>query len=172
VAASLLPIGVPAPEFDIPMPDGTTWPTSYFRGKKRLVLVFYPGDFTPICTAQLCALRDHWNQIQEHDALVVGINPAKPSKHRLFAAKFSFPFPLISDWGHKIAKAYGCCGWFGMNKRTVYIVDKRGLIAYACRGNPNVAELLQALHSLHDEPPYTSAQNGAVPSQTAQMPEP
>ncbi|CCW34101.1 Peroxiredoxin [Chthonomonas calidirosea] len=172
MASTLLPIGVPAPVFDILMPDGTAWPTSYFQGKKRLVLVFYPGDFTPICTAQLCLLRDHWNQLLEHDALVVGINPAKPSKHRLFAEKFAFPFPLISDQGHKIAKAYGCCSWFGINRRTVYIVDKKGLIAYACRGNPNIAELLQVLRSLHDEPPYASAHNGMVSTHTAQIPDP
>ncbi|CEK14609.1 Peroxiredoxin [Chthonomonas calidirosea] len=172
MASTLLPIGVPAPVFDILMPDGTAWPTSYFQGKKRLVLVFYPGDFTPVCTAQLCLLRDHWNQLLEHDALVVGINPAKPSKHRLFAEKFAFPFPLISDQGHKIAKAYGCCSWFGINRRTVYIVDKKGLIAYACRGNPNIAELLQVLRSLHDEPPYASAHNGMVSTHTAQIPDP
>lgn len=157
--SKLLSIGAEAPDIYIPLSDDEIVLLSQLRGRKRVVLVFYPGDFTPVCTSQLCAFRDSWAQLQEHDALVVGINPGGTAKHKRFSATFGFPFPLLSDNGGKIAKAYACRGWFGMNRRTVYVVDKNGRIAYSARGNPPITEILQVLHSLQDEP-YPVAHNG------------
>jgi peroxiredoxin Q/BCP len=153
--SNLIPVGQQAPDFTAPLSDGATLTLSSLRGLQRVVLVFYPGDNTPVCTAQLCALRDHWVHFQAQDTLVYGVNPAGVAGHARFAANHGFPFPLIADLGAQIAAAYGCRLIFGLVKRTVYVVDRLGRIAYAQRGNPAPAEVLQALEHLHDDPAPT-----------------
>ncbi len=147
----LIPIGQQAPDFTAPLSDGSSLTLSALRGDKRVVLVFYPGDNTPVCTSQLCALRDTWNEFQARDTAVYGVNPAGAERHAGFAARHSFPFPLIVDVGGKIAAAYGCRMLFGLIRRTVYVVDRQGRVAYTERGNPSPSEVLRALTQLHDD---------------------
>ena len=147
----LIPVGQQAPDFTASLSDGTSVSLSALRGERRVVLVFYPGDNTPVCTAQLCALRDTWSLFQAHDTVVYGVNPAGAEGHARFAAKHSFPFPLIADADSKIAATYGCRMMFGLVKRTVYVVDRQGTIVYAQRGNPTPVEILQALEHLRDD---------------------
>jgi len=148
--ADLIPVGQAAPDFTAPTSDGKTVHLAELRGQKRVVLVFYPGDYTPVCTAQLCSFRDNWDALQAEDTVVYGVNPAKQEKHAGFAAKFQLPFPLIVDTDSAIAGSYGCRALFGIVKRTVYVLDRNGKVAWVKRGNPAPDEVLQALHALKD----------------------
>jgi len=148
--SNLILVGQQAPDFTAPLSDGTSVSLSALRGERRVVLVFYPGDNTSVCTAQLCALRDAWSHFQACDTLVFGVNPAGAEKHARFAAKHIFPFPLIADTRGRIAAEYGCRMMFGLVKRTVYVVDRQGLIIYARRGNPPPTEILQAVEHPRD----------------------
>lgn len=142
--SELIPIGDAAPDFTAAGSDGSSVQLSALRGRKRVVLVFYPGDNTPVCTAQLCAFRDSWEALQAEDTVVYGINPAGEAKHARFAERQQFPFPLLADEGGKIAALYGCRGLFGFVKRTVYGIDEEGRVVFAQRGNPPPLDVLRA----------------------------
>jgi|SRR5579871_726524 len=146
----LIPIGTRAPDFTADASDGKTVALAALRGQKRVVLVFYPGDNTPGCTAQLCAIRDSWAGFQAEEIAVYGVNPASAQKHVRFVARQGFPFPLLVDTGNRIAAAYGCrYPLFGIVKRTVYGIDKQGRVIYAQRGAPAPREILAAFAALN-----------------------
>ena len=148
----MIKVGEIAPDFTARLSDNSSLTLSAFRGASRVVLVFYPGDNTPTCTSQLCALRDTWPDFQTLHTRVYGVNPAGEERHSRFAARNRFPFPLIVDTGGKVAAAYGCRMMFGLIKRTVFMVDRQGRIAYARRGNPSPDELLKVLARVDDGP--------------------
>ena len=151
VRSNLISVGDPAPDFTAALSDGGSITLSNCRARQRVVLVFYPGDNTPGCTAQLCALRDDWSQIATAGAAVYGVNPAGVARHAQFAERYRLPFPLIVDQGGDIASAYGCRMLFGLLiRRTVYIVDGQGRVAFAQRGAPAPETLLRVLHELQD----------------------
>lgn len=151
-SADLIPLGRAAPDFTANTSDNKKMRLSDMRGKKRVVLVFYPGDNTPVCTAQLCSFRDHWEALQSENTVVYGVNPATSEAHHAFAEKNRLPFPLLVDVKGEIARQYGCNAPFGLVKRTVYIVDREGRVVWAQRGNPATDEVLKALHTLKDTP--------------------
>ena len=136
-----LPVGSAAPDFETRDDSGSVVKLSALRGK-NVVLVFYPGDNTPVCTAQLCEFRDRWEQAKMRNALVYGVNPKGASSHAGFRAKQHLPFPLLVDEGQKIGAAYHTNGL--MVKRTVYLIGPDGVIRYAKRGKPPVEEVLAA----------------------------
>ncbi len=142
-------IGQTAPDFTAKTSQHKVAHLAEHRNKENVVLVFYPGDNTPLCTAQLCGFRDNYAAVLSYGAIVYGVNPASAEKHAKFAEKHEYPFPLIEDEGGKIAAAYGCKGFLGlMIKRTVYLIDKEGKIRYAERGDPPVSEVLAVLKGL------------------------
>jgi len=144
--SGLVAVGEIAPDFTASTHEGTTVHLSDLRGKQRVVLVFYPGDDTPVCTKQLCELRDDWSALQSADTIVFGVNPANEAKHAQFVAKYQLPFPLLVDVGSRIAADYGCSALFGLLvRRTVYVIDRRGRVIFAQRGKPAVAQLQAAL---------------------------
>lgn len=146
--SNLILPGETAPDFTASSHDGITVHLADLRGKKRVVLVFYPGDDTPVCTKQLCELRDDWGALQTAETVVLGVNPASEVRHAQFAAKYRLPFPLLADAGSRIAAAYGCSALFGLLiRRTVYVIDKRGRVIFAQRGKPAVAVIRAALHT-------------------------
>jgi peroxiredoxin Q/BCP len=147
----LLAIGEDAPEFRVRASNGGDMALAAFRGTKNVVLVFYPGDNTPVCTAQLCGFRDSWDALKSADTVVFGVNPASEVKHGAFVAKHRFPFPLLVDSGSEIAAQYGCRALFGIVKRTVYVIDKAGKIVYAKRGNPAPSEVLTSVVALRND---------------------
>ena len=154
-SSDLIPVGQAAPDFTAVTNEGGTVRLSELRGRKRLVLVFYPGDGTPVCTAQLCAFRDNWSAVQSENAVVYGVNPANRERHSGFASKNGLPFPLLVDTNSEIAGRYGCRALFGIVKRTVYIIDRNGRIVWVQRGNPSPSEILRELHGLKDSSPFT-----------------
>ena len=149
-AAGLISTGTIVSDISMTDSNGQTVRLSDFRGRQRVVLVFYPGDNTPVCTAQLCAFRDDWSRFEAQQTTVFGVNPANEARHKQFAAKHKFPFPLLVDIGGKMAQAFGCRGLFGMIKRTVYAIDKQGRVVYARRGNPQPSEILAVLQNVQD----------------------
>ncbi len=119
-----------APDFTLSDGDGNTWSLSNYIGH-TVVLNFYPGDNTPVCTAQMCSVRDHWSEYQELGAVVVGISTDSAESHKGFAEKHSLPFPLLADTERKVAEMYGFKSWLpGRSARGVVVIDKAGKIAY------------------------------------------
>jgi peroxiredoxin Q/BCP len=136
-----LQVGSQAPDFETRDDSGNAVKLSALKGQ-NVVLVFYPGDNTPVCTAQLCEFRDRWEQAKARNVVVYGVNPGGGSSHAGFRAKQHLPFPLLVDKGQKISEAYHANGL--VVKRTVYLIGPDGLIRYARRGKPPVEEVLAA----------------------------
>lgn len=142
----MLKTGTSAPVFSA---ESTTGPVNLndYLGKKSIVLIFYPGDDTPVCTKQLCAVQDNYADFEKNETVVFGINPAEMSKHKSFADKFGYRFPLVADADGRIRTAYDVGKILGLffQQRIVYVIGKDGKILYAKKGNPPVSELLQAI---------------------------
>jgi peroxiredoxin Q/BCP len=125
-------IGDRAPDFELPGTGGRTYSLSEFLGKP-LVLVFYPGDDTPVCTKQLNAYNDGLDRFEALDAQVVGISAQGIDSHESFSDKHGFAFPLLSDSDKVVAARYGTLGPIGFPRRSVFIIDREGIITYAHR---------------------------------------
>jgi peroxiredoxin Q/BCP len=121
-------LGEPAPDFELEGTDGR-FRLSDHRGA-RVVLLFYPGDNTPVCTRQFCSYRDNAEQLAQLDATIVGISSQSLESHQSFTAKHGLTVPLLADPGSEVAKRYGA--WMRMRgtKRVVVIVDERGRVAH------------------------------------------
>lgn len=144
-------VGDRAPNFVLEDDQGRSFELGEQAGKKVL-LVFYPGDDTPVCTRQLCDYRDGIEAFEGLGVEVVGISGDDGESHRRFRDKYDLPFTLLSDPGLKVAEAYDSKGLLGM-KRSVFLVDEAGVIRY--RHVESVAlfrrsreELLEAIAAL------------------------
>ncbi len=123
-------IGETAPDFTLKDGDGNDWTLSEQRGR-TVVLLFYPGDNTPVCTRQLCSVRDHWGEYQLTGAEVVGISTDSVASHKGFAAEHDLPLRLLSDPGRMVSEMYGMRSWLpGRSARGVVVIDKEGKISY------------------------------------------
>jgi peroxiredoxin Q/BCP len=136
-----LPLGTTAPDFTLQDQDGNSVSLAQHRGK-NVVLVFYPGDDTGVCTKQLCEFRDTWAFAKQKNAVVYGLSPQSTASKAKFRKKYDFPFPLLSDPGQRVGQLYQTRGL--ISKRTVYLIGPDGLIRYAKRGKPEPAEVLAA----------------------------
>ena len=122
--------GEKAPDFSLTDGAGNSWTLSDHRGN-TVVLLFYPGDNTPVCTAQLCSVRDHWSEYQATGAEVVGISTDTVESHKGFAEKNQLPLPLLSDADRKVSEMYDMKSWLpGRSARGVVVIDADGKIAY------------------------------------------
>ena len=127
---SQISTGGDAPDFTLRDAEGQDWSLSGNKGK-TVVLLFYPGDNTPVCTAQLCSVRDHWSEYQATGAEVVGISTDTVESHKGFAEKNRLPLRLLSDLDGKVSASYGMKSWLpGRAARGVVVIDKEGKIAY------------------------------------------
>ena len=123
-------VGRPAPDFTLPDADGGRWRLSDHRGRV-VVLLFYPGDETPVCTRQMCSVRDRWEDYRATGAEVVGISTDTVEKHRQFAANRRLPLRLLSDPEGEVVRLYGVASWIpGRAARAVVVVDPRGLVSH------------------------------------------
>ena len=134
-------VGSIAPDFALTDDAGHQVSLASLRGK-YVLLVFYPRDNTPGCTAQLCQLRDNWDRVRSKNVQVFGVNPGSADSHAGFRRKHELPFPLLVDKGQKVASLYGASGL--VVKRTVYLIGKDGTILFAKRGAPSPDEVLAA----------------------------
>ncbi len=117
-----------APDFELETDDGNTFRLSDHAGQ-RLLLVFYPGDDTPVCTRQLCDYRDGLEAFADLGVEVIGISPDDTQSHRRFRERHDLPFVLLSDPDLEVAARYGCKAVVGM-KRGVFLIDEERVVRY------------------------------------------
>jgi peroxiredoxin Q/BCP len=121
-------VGDLAPDFEL---DGTegTFRLSDHRGE-RVVLLFYPGDFTPVCTRQFCSYAERAEDVSELDAVVVGISAQDLDSHMTFRDAHGIPMPLLADADKEVARTYGVTAPILGTRRAVIVVDEDGRVAH------------------------------------------
>ena len=147
-------VGQLAPDFELPDENGKRHKLSDFRGR-RVVLYFYPADDTTGCTKQACGFRDAYPNIEEQNAVVIGVSPDGAESHRKFKTKYNLPFVLLSDVDHKVLNRYGIWGeksTFGHKSigviRSHFVIDETGRVADAqvkVRATDSVEKALASL---------------------------
>jgi peroxiredoxin Q/BCP len=120
-----------APDFTLKDGNGNDWRLSDQRGKV-VVLLFYPGDETPVCTRQMCSVRDRWEDYRETGAEVVGISSDSVESHRKFAEHHDLPLGLLSDPDREVARRYSALSLIpGRVARSVFVIDAKGILRYS-----------------------------------------
>jgi len=123
-------VGALVPDFTLKDGNGEDWRLSANRGKV-VVLLFYPGDETPICTRQMCSVRDRWEDYSTTGAEVVGISTDSVESHQKFAEHHELPLRLLSDPSAEVAKLYGARSLIpGKVARSVFVIDAKGVMRY------------------------------------------
>jgi peroxiredoxin Q/BCP len=131
-------VGSPAPEFTLAGSDGSEagrrdYSLSEYRGQP-VVLVFYPGDATPVCTRQLNTYTEDIDSFTSAGAQVLAISPQSVASHDDFSCKQGgFAFPLLADTDKAVGEAYGILGPLGFYRRSAFVVDGEGILRYAHR---------------------------------------
>jgi thioredoxin-dependent peroxiredoxin len=120
--------GDPAPDFELQGTNGR-FRLSEHRGE-RVVLLFYPGDETPVCTRQFCSYRDRAEDVDGLDATVVGISAQSVRSHQRFQAHHDLTVPLLADPDRSVARAYGVALPGVGTRRAVFVVDEAGVVRY------------------------------------------
>ena len=126
----MIKAGQQAPEFELPDNNGDIVKLVDFRGKKNVVLFFYPKDFTGGCTAEACSFRDSYEDFTDAGAEVIGISSDDVISHRKFSERYKLPFILLSDKGGKVKKQFGVKDdLFGLLAgRVTFVINKEGKI--------------------------------------------
>ena len=120
-----------APDFTLKDGNGAEWRLSDHRGTV-VVLLFYPGDETPVCTRQMCSVRDRWEDYRATGAEVVGISSDSIESHKKFAEHHELPLRLLSDSDRSVAKLYGAISLLpGRVARSVFVIDANGILRYS-----------------------------------------
>ena len=143
-------VGDKGPEFTLPGTGGRTYSLAEYRGKP-VVLVFYPGDDTPVCTKEMCSVRDHWSDYQASGAEVVGISTDSVESHEKFSDKYSLPLRLLSDEKGEVRDLYRANSLIpGRTGRAEFVIDPEGRLSYKKVRpiglfRPNDEEVLEAI---------------------------
>jgi len=151
-------VGEQAPDFTVLGTDGTeagrrSYSLSEFRGRP-VVLVFYPADHSPVCTAQLTSYSHDIGQFAHLGAQVLALSPQTVAEHEAFAAaNGGFAFPLLEDRDKAVATSYDILGPLGFYRRSIFVLDQIGVIGYAHRATAGLtfrptAEIVEALATL------------------------
>lgn len=144
--------GTIASDFTLPDQDGKWWTLSEEKGK-TVVLLFYPGDNTPVCQKQLCSVRDHWLEYASTGATVIGISTDSIASHKKLREQKYLPLRLLSDALGQVTKMYGVESWIpGHSSRAVIVIDPVGEIRYrkvemVSAFRPNDRDILKAIRS-------------------------
>jgi peroxiredoxin Q/BCP len=151
-----LQVGDTAPDFTAVTDEGKTVRLSDYRGK-RVVLYFYPADDTTGCTTQACSFRDNYLEIEERNAVVLGVSPDGVQSHQKFKTKYNLPFTLLVDEDHSIIDLYGAWGEknnFGKTYmgviRSQVIIDENGKVIdtdYNVKADASYNEAMSALNA-------------------------
>lgn len=127
-----LSVGQPAPDFTLPgIENGVRrdFKLSEYRGRK-VVVAFYPGDDTTVCTKQMCSYRDDFAMFEGVSAVLLGISPQDVDSHEAWAKKRNLQFPLLADTDRAVAKEYGVAAPVIGIRRSVFVVDGEGVLRY------------------------------------------
>src|SRR5438270_5095975 len=123
-------IGDTAPDFTLQDGTGNEWTLGGHRGK-TVVLMFYPGDDTPVCTKEMCSVRDHWSDYQATGAEVVGISTNSVESHEKFSSKYDLPLRLLADEKGEVRDKFGANSLLpGRTARAEFVIDLDGKLAY------------------------------------------
>jgi peroxiredoxin Q/BCP len=144
-------VGDAAPDFELPGSGGKTYKLSDYRGRK-VILAFYPGDFTAVCTRQFCSYRDNDERIKALGAELLGISPQSVDSHERFIAENDLNVPLLADEDRSVAGAYGVAAG-PLVRRAIFLVDEEGVIrhrhvALLSLGYQDIDDLEQAVAAL------------------------
>jgi peroxiredoxin len=154
--ASVPNIGDKAPDFELPDTDMKLHKLSDYRGKKT-ILAFFPAAESPVCTAEMCALRDSIDQLHDLDTNVVGISVDGPFANKFFVQNRHLNFPVLSDYKRDVIKRYGIVMKnlaslkdYDAAKRSVFILNENGNVIYRWVSDspliePNYNEIKDAL---------------------------
>ena len=123
-----LKVGDPAPEFELPGTGDKTYRLADYRGRK-VVLAFYPGDFTTVCTKQFCSYRDQSDKLDDLGADVLGISPQSVDSHERFVEEKRLNVPLLADEDKRVARAYGVLAG-PMVRRAIFVIDEQGIVRH------------------------------------------
>ena len=123
-------VGETAPEFTLPGTGGREYSLSSYRGQP-VVLVFYPGDDSPVCTKQLNSYNNELSAFDNVGAQVLAVSAQDLNSHEDFATKYGFKFPLLADTDKAVANLYGTVGPLGFPRRSVFVIDAEGIVRYA-----------------------------------------
>jgi peroxiredoxin Q/BCP len=141
---SKLKVGDRAPDFSLPGTGGETYRLSDYRGR-NLILAFYPGDGTTVCTRQFCSYRDQGERLEALDAAMLGISPQSIDSHERWVEEQQLNVPLLADEDLAVARSYGVTGWLGplarftelkdapggrYVMRAIFVIDGEGVVRY------------------------------------------
>jgi len=150
----MIAVGEKAPEFEGTLAGGKQLRLRDFRGRRHVILYFFPKDFTPGCTREACSFRDRRGEVAGLDAEIVGVSLDTPEKHASFAEKYQLPYPLISDRSGAIASAFGVArlgGWLP-TRRVTFVIDKQGVVQHVIQSefsiDMHINEALDTLRRL------------------------
>ena len=126
-------VGEEAPDFELPDQHGTPVKLSSFRGAKNVVLVFYPLAFSPVCSGELCAMREDFPEVSRDDVELLTVSVDHMFAHRAWAEQENFQFGLLADfWPHgAVAREYGVFDADrGVALRGTFVIDKAGIVRW------------------------------------------
>lgn len=118
-----------APDFQLPDGNNQIWRLADHRGK-AVALIFYPRDETPVCTKQMCSMRDRWTDYQTTGAEVVALSVASVESHKKFSEHHGLPQTLLADEKGEITRLYEVKSLLGGSQRAVFVIDPQGVIRY------------------------------------------
>ncbi len=158
-----LTVGSKAPDFTLKNHSLEDVSLSDFKGKKNVVLLFFPLVGTSVCEKELCSTRDSMLNYEDLDAQVLAVSVDSPFAQKLWVDKLKFNFPLLSDFNKEVSKTYGTYydvfapgkfDYLGVAKRSAFVIDKDGVIQYAevlenAGEEPNYEKIKETLHGLH-----------------------
>lgn len=128
-----LAIGTQAPEFEVTSSDGRALKSADFRGKKNVVIYFYPQDFTGVCTRETCGFRDMYEDLKSKDTEVIGVSFDDDASHEKFRKEYNVEFALVADTNKELARKFEATSMLGKiigkAARVTYVIDKNGKIA-------------------------------------------
>ena len=148
--AELIEVGGAAPDFELPDQHGKLVRLSQFRGKRPVVIYFYPKDDTTGCTIEACGFRDDFEKFQTTGVEILGISDDSTESHGKFVSKYHLPFTLLSDKGGRVRKLFGVKKSFGVIPgRVTFVIDRAGIVrhVFSSQSKParHVEEALIAL---------------------------
>lgn len=152
-----LKAGDAAPNFTLKNAAGESYSLGDFKGKKNVVVLFFPAVGTSVCEKELCSTRDGMKDYESLDAQVLAISVDGPFAQKLWSDKHQFNFPVLSDFNKEVSQAYdtfydvwlpGKFDLKGVSKRSAFVVDKNGVVQYA-----------EVLENAGEEPNYSSIQD-------------